>query len=169
MRIVVPYTRIAPETFRALAVDAPEALYFKCEHEDSYYHLLADAWAKGEDFAIVEQDIIVRPDTFDSFTACPSPICVAPYPYLRSEVYAGLGCIRFRAEAMRRDPTLWERVATHQDRKHPQRHWCTLDAFMQRELRVGWCREHPPVGHLHRRPSHGCVPVEYMDREGIPA
>ena len=113
---------------------------------------------------------MIHPDTLSGFEDCPRSWCVAPHPYLRSEVYAGLGCIRFRAEFIAAHPDLMRRVAVRSDARHPQRHWCTCDAWIQRELgginRA--CHNHAPVGHLHRRPSHDCVPVAYLDREGIP-
>lgn len=167
MRIIVPYTALSWLTVEALEAAHPdtwEACYVGSDDE-AYFRLLSKLWHEQEDFAIVEQDIVVNPETLTSFGKCSAQICVAPYPYLRSDTYAGLGCIRFRGGAMKAFPDLMECVARRCNPLHAQRHWCTLDAWIQRELhahRLGrWCR-HAPVGHLHRNPTHGCVPAQYL-------
>jgi hypothetical protein len=169
VKVVVPFTSLSPETSYAL-FDAREDYTgsYVGTDDEAYFRLLERLWTAGEDFAIVEQDIVVEPDTLESFRACPHSWCCAPYPYLKG-VYSGLGCVRFRSELMRRLPDLMERVAIRANELHPPKHWCTLDAWVQRTMAAAYsqrpCQRHKPVGHLHRRPTHGCVPERYLPDE----
>lgn len=161
MRVITPFTHLAPETTQAL-VDAEESFeaYYVGKDDEAYFRLLGHCWGTSWDFAIVEQDIVVAPDTLESFRQCPNAWCCAPYPYLASQTYHGLGCVRFRGSLLRQHPTVMEAVGLRCDPRHPFKHWCSLDAYLQRELHrrsAVPCRDHPPVGHLHTVPSHGCI------------
>jgi hypothetical protein len=166
MRVVVPYTTLAPETVDALTnAHAHFECYYVGGSDSSYWQLLDWLWTGNDDLTIVEQDIIVGESTIQSFEECGHRLCCAQYPYLQSETYSGLGCIRFRSAFIREHPRLWDRVAGYSDHKHPVKFWCALDAWMQRELRGAglWPPHfHEAVGHLHRVPSHGCVPAEFL-------
>lgn len=162
MKIIVPYAigGLSPET--VLALGERLDIEFRDVSADitAYFDLLEQLWAAGEHFCVVEQDIVVRAGTLASFEACANPWCAAPYPYLGSGAYAGLGCARFRTSLMEKHPDLMDLVALHDYDGHSPKHWCTLDAAIQRELwKAGEhaCTSHLPVGHLHDWPTHGCV------------
>lgn len=161
MRVVLPYTTLTPEVTRAL--DAAEMDWDGVDVSDSdeaYWELLDDLWSYGQDFAIVEHDVVVNPGTLKSFEECPEMWCAAPYPYFVG-TYTGLGCVRFRSEAMRTVPGLFGEVASKSDTKHPSKHWCALDSRIQAILQrqgLSVCR-HDPVLHLgDNKPTHGCWP-----------
>jgi hypothetical protein len=158
MRVVVPFTHVSDETVKALRG-------FRAHYEDvsgsdtAYFDLLADLWADAQDFVIVEQDIVPTVGTLPSFVRCSSIWCSAGYKYLGSKTYLGLGCTRFRRELMLAHPDLMDAVALHKYEGHCLRHWCILDASMQRELwarRRHACADHALVGHLHDTPTHKC-------------
>jgi len=161
MRVICPYTRISPATREALDSSG----YAWEPHDvsgsdDAYWGVLAGLWAAGEDFAVVEHDIIPAPGALASFEACAHGWCSCPYPYLAG-TYAGLGCTRFRAGLIARQPDLMDVVATMSNDSHPPKSWCTLDAWIQVVLRQrgeNMCTAHPEAGHPSRSPSHGCVP-----------
>lgn len=131
--------------------------------DDAYWQLWWSMWADRRDITVVEHDIVIAGEVLASFEACPADWCAAPYPYCRGYVYHGLGCVRVRASLIGRHPDLWEVIGGMADEKHPARHWCRLDLWMQQELgRRGerMCREHPMVGHLMSdpaRPAHRCM------------
>jgi hypothetical protein len=167
MKIVVPYTNLRPETQLALEATGRRFVRAKVGDDDRYWQLLRSLWAAGKDFAVVEHDIIVSPDTFDIFDGCPSEWCVAPYPF-RHRLCSGLGCTRFRGSLLLRFPEVMLEV---EKRSHPaylgQRNWRSLDACIRDllwERDVVRCR-HDPVGHVG---EHGCECGNHpLEPEGI--
>lgn len=162
MRLVVPYTNLHPET--AAALDASGQVYetIRVHGDDGYCTLLSALWAAGEAFAVVEQDITVGPGTVPALAGCPAGWCAFPFPYMASDAYYGLGCVRFSAGLLARIPNAMNQVAVMHDETHPAKHWCRLDAWLTLVLTEAGerrCEHQPPVGHLHRYPSHGCVPA----------
>jgi hypothetical protein len=161
MRVYCPCTAITPATRAAL-----DASGYRWEPRDvsasdgAYWALLAELWAAGEEFAVVEHDVVPSPSALASFEACGNDWCSCPYPYLAG-TYAGLGCTRFRAAIMSRHPDLMDVVATMSNDAHEPKFWCTLDGFMQIILRgrgERQCTAHPEAGHPSHSPAHGCVP-----------
>lgn len=83
-------------------------------------------------------------------------------PYFNG-VHVGLGCVKFGSELIARFPRAFDEVAKMHDIKHPAKHWCRLDSWLQD--RVLPTRERhihePSVGHLKEtpkmHPSHGCL------------
>lgn len=162
MRLVVPYTSLRPETAEALDASGLPREEIQVDDGDGYCRLLSDLWEAGETFAVVEQDIVVSPETLPALAGCTGDWCGFPFPYLASDAYYGLGCVKFSAALLARIPDAMGRVALMHDETHPPRHWCRLDGWLQQVLRESGekrCEHMPPVGHLHRYPSHGCVTV----------
>lgn len=161
MRVFCPYTEISPATRAALDSSGCEWIEAEVAGDAGYWMLLDWLWQQGEDFAIVEHDVIPAAGALASFEACGNDWCSCPYPYLAG-TYAGLGCTRFRARIMATHPDLMEVVAgISTDENHPPKHWCRLDAYMRNALMQRGerqCVSHPEVGHPSRSPSHGCVP-----------
>lgn len=139
--------------------------------DESYWQLLADVWAKAASFIVVEQDVVVRPDSLDELIECERPWCSFQVPYV-GRLYAGLSCAKFSAGLVGRIPDALERVATierGEDPLHPPCHWCRLDSWLQHVLREEGAEMHvhaPPLGHLRDdsspsapwaiAPAHGC-------------
>jgi len=163
MKVIVPATHVSAETLAAIRRSGHIACVAKVGGSDTaYWELLNTLWNLGEDFTLVEQDIVVGPDTLTGFEQCPNNWCCAPYPYLGSDKYAGNGCTRIRAQLIRECPQAMSFVGQFDYAGHGPKHWCTLDAAMQTVLQQRYlqrrCLLHEPVGHLHDEPSHGCVP-----------
>lgn len=160
MRVIVPFTNVSEQTREAL--DGRAEYIDVSASPESYFYLLKKLWEDAQDFCIVEQDIVVGPNTIEDFERCPEPWCLSPYPYIGQAEYQGLGCMRFRHAFMKVYPDLLEVVGTQEIADHPQKHWCTLDAGVQREL---WRRDapgvcvHNPVYHLHMSPTHACFEI----------
>jgi hypothetical protein len=160
MRVICPFVKLPRKVVIAL-----NASGYKWERisvadsDEAYFEVLTDLWSFAEDFALVEHDVIVGPDTLRSFDECPLPWCVAPYPYLNG-MYGGLGCVRFRTAIMGGAPGVMYDVGRMETTGHAPKHWCTLDAWLQTCLQSrGFHRcFHAPVTHLHDWPTHGCVP-----------
>jgi hypothetical protein len=147
VRVICPYTTLHPEATAALDASgyAWEAVDVSSD-DAAYYRLLCDLAAQGEDFALVEHDIVVAPDTLASFDACPAEWCAALYPYLGGWS-TGLGCTRFRAGVV--TPELMRQVGEMSDETHPPKFWCRLDAWVQHMLPGrGPCRHGRVLDHL---------------------
>jgi len=160
LRVICPYTEIAPATREALDASGYPWAEAEVTGDTGYWMLLDRLWRQREDFAIVEHDIIPAPGGLASFEACEHEWCSARYPYLAG-TYPGLGCTRFRAAIMARHPDLMDVVATMSNETHPPKSWCTLDAWMRAVLQQRGerqCTAHPEAGHPSRSPAHGCVP-----------
>lgn len=160
LRLIVPYTSLRPETAAALAESGFPFEEARVDDGDGYCRLLSGLWRAGESFAIVEQDIVVGPGTLPDLAACPRDWCSFGYAYMTSGNYHGLGCARFSSALLARVPDAMDRVAVMSDKTHPPGHWCRLDGWLALVLTSSGekrCEHLPPVGHLHRYPSHGCV------------
>jgi hypothetical protein len=161
LRLIVPYTSLRPETAAALDASGFPREEILVDDGGGYCGLLTALWRAGEAFVVVEQDITVGPGTLPDLAACPRGWCSCGFPYMSSENYHGLGCVRFSADLLARVPDAMDRVALMSDATHPPRHWCRLDGWLSVVLREAGekrCEHLPPVGHLSRHPSHGCIP-----------
>ena len=162
--MIVPYTIVQPAVRAALDQTGREWEPVNVSgSDDAYWQLLSDLWDARESFAIVEHDVIVRPDTLDLIEACQSPWCSWRIHY-GGQAYPGLGCAKFTAEIISRVPNALELVGQMSDATHPPKHWCRLDAWLQYTvLPLHGCRMcvHGPVLDHYRPPgvrgsSHGC-------------
>lgn len=109
-RWYVPHTACHPET----VANAPSnATWVNLAGSvNAYYAALSKWWARGETFAVLEHDVICRPDVVESFDACPELWCLYAYdpecpcgnPDCREAWRNMLGCTRFRKELMEQVP-----------------------------------------------------------------
>lgn len=103
----------------------------------AYGREIAARWY-GQGLAIVEPDIVVRPDVLDAFVNCPEPYCAFPYD-LSTDVMCALGCTRFSADFIARYPSLM-REAVGENVS-----WFQFDIVVQRKLLVDRYGEQPHV------------------------
>lgn len=165
MRLIVPHVgNINPEVHAALEDCHWQPRYCNVGYSDrAYFDLLAELWATQETVVIVEHDIVVNPRSILELAYCQCDWCAFPYPYMSIPAYYGLGCVKFGANLMRRQPDAIRRVGVLSDERHPQRHWCRLDGFLQYvvlpSLGESIHRHDEPVTHLGRGCAHGCTTV----------
>jgi hypothetical protein len=151
MRVVVPFTVLAPETDAALTRHAPDAERVDVSEDDyAYWRLLSDLWAAGEPFTVIEHDIVIHRGVLPAFDACPAPLCAFRYSMPIFGPIVGLGCTKFGAEVIEAVPDLWAEPIS----------WRWLHGRFGRRLR-DWsaCVHEPPVDH-HRRPITQRRPAE---------
>jgi hypothetical protein len=174
VKIVLAFTHIAPGVREALSATGRSWDEADVSASDiAYWELLRDLWAEGQTFYNVEQDVIVRPDTFDELEACPEPWCGFPVPYLGGE-YPGMACVKFSSEIIAACPDALDRAGAMSNGNHPPKHWCTTDHFLQRVvLPLTGHRQHvhhPALGHYRDygeipQPSHGCCGTRVKETE----
>lgn len=103
----VPYTQVHPKTVEGAPSDA---IWIDVgAGPDAYYWALREIWARGESFALLEHDVVCRPDVIEAFEADPALWITCPYDtYCHSECREAwrnqLGCTRFRAELIEAVP-----------------------------------------------------------------
>lgn len=97
----VPYTAVHPATVAGAPVDA---IWVDVSSSNvAYYAALNAIWEQGETFAVLEHDVVCRPDVIQSFEECPEPWCTYGYadichPACQEAWRNQLGCVRFRKE-----------------------------------------------------------------------
>jgi hypothetical protein len=103
----VPWAERNQQTFDSVP---PGTILVDVSADDTaYYRALRRWWSYGEDFAVIEHDVICRPDVVEQFDACPEPWCTFGYDNICcpgcQEAWANqLGLTRFRAEVMEKCP-----------------------------------------------------------------
>lgn len=125
----VPYTKRVVETIEA----APPGTIFidVSGGVTAYWEALCDIWAKGETFAIIEHDVICRPDVVEQFDACPEPWCLFGYtPICHPECQEAwrnqLGLTRFRSELMAAVPDALTSIPDEVAYRQRRRDWHNL-------------------------------------------
>lgn len=126
--------------------------------DDHYAQLFRHLWDKGEEFAIVEHDVIPWPGALEDLARCPESWCAYGYVTsgdLSTQDVPPLGCVKFRPEG---DVPFEELFALFLESQSPGivagllPHWSSMDNVIARSLRArGWqVHEHKPgVAHLH--------------------
>lgn len=97
----VPYTAVHPVTVDAAPKDA--VWVDVSSSTEAYFSALHHIWAQGETFALLEHDVVCRPDVIAELEACPEPWCLYGYadichPECQEAWRNQLGCTRFREE-----------------------------------------------------------------------
>lgn len=114
MKVVMPVVEYP------IAAPLDDAEVVKVDGDYGYGNLVADLWEAGEDFLLVEQDVLVTPAVRDELAACPELYCAAPYNLCDGRgLGVALGCVRFKGELTQNYPyvaTPWRDV-----------HWSVLD------------------------------------------
>lgn len=147
MRVVYAHVRIFPESLESIREAAPEMAVTDAG-PDAYWSLLRDLWRSGDDFCIVEQDMVVPPGALASLEACPELWCGVPY-----ELYGVYGVwhgvTRYRGALTWRLPHLPDEIE--------HRSWEQLDSAWINHLRdEGYAEAHwhwPAARHLRFTPD----------------
>lgn len=111
MRIIVPFATKSPmlQAVRiALTQDGHDPEFHHCQKDQSYYDLLSEAWSRGEEFTVVEHDVVVWPGALGDLEGCEHLWCTRPYYCSVGWIIDGLGCTRFSSELIRQYPRFLE-------------------------------------------------------------
>jgi hypothetical protein len=148
VRVLCCYTRLHPRTQAALARHEPQAELVNVSHSDTaYWEQIAMRWGLG-DLAIIEHDIEIHPAVMPQFWACPSAWCSFRYALAPGdELWAGLGCSRFRMEAQRR---IHAPLIQELSDSGPPKSWGWVESKIfgaMHSLGISQCIHEPPVKH----------------------
>lgn len=149
MRVVYPYVREFPDALAALP-PAVERVPLGPD-TDAYWRLMRDLWRSGDDFLVVEQDIVLPAGAVDVFETCKRDWCAQPY-YMWDTWGAWHGAVRYRGSLTASLPRLPDEVV--------KRDWQSLDSAWLNHLRLAGRNEAhwhwPPARHLnpiHAQPN----------------
>jgi hypothetical protein len=156
MRIVYPYVTVFPEAVAALDGWTVEMVDVSSD-DQAYYRLMADLWRSGDDFTVVEQDIVLAPGALQGLVECPQPWCGCPYWQWHSGWGVWHGAVRYRADLALKLPEIPDLIQW--------RHWGALDSAWINHLRLlGYPEAHwhwPAAKHLTKLPPvamiYGCA------------
>lgn len=146
MRVVIPSTSVDCVAGRALTAEGVKHEVRVVLGPLGYGDLLADAWADGAGFVLVEDDIAPWPGAIAALAGCANPWCGFDYSIGFGRFGLGtLGCVKFGRDLTRRHPSLpdgWAGVP-----------WHALDASVVAAVRAATGRqrfhEHEPaVAHV---------------------
>jgi hypothetical protein len=124
----------------------------------AYARVLAGYWQAGEDFMVVEPDIVVRPDIIQAFRTCPCLYGCFPYAWL-TDVGPALGCTWFRAEFTAKYPNAMREVQAENVS------WNQVDVVLMRHILA---RKHKEQPHVHLPAAKHLNPKKQL-MEGRPA
>lgn len=172
LRIVVPFVPGRLNRFTKAWGENREAEFrdVSCDRE-AYFRLLAELWADGRAFMVVEHDNVPPAGAVEQLAACPEPWC--GYAYIYDPVRAlaplegELGCTRFSAGLLRMVPQLIEETCDQffgldYARPRPVKDWRWLYHRVRLALMrhgVGFHAHLPHAIHLH--------PQEHLDKQII--
>jgi hypothetical protein len=151
MRVVYPFVQEFPDALNVLFPHDIERVALG-PNADAYWRLMRDLWRSGDDFLIVEQDIVLPAGAVAEFDTCPRDWCAQPY-FMWGTWGAWHGAVRYRGSLTAQFPSLPDDVA--------KRDWQSLDSAWINQLRLhGRNEAHwhwPPARHLN--PIHPQPPV----------
>lgn len=109
------------------------------EAPKAYERIIREYWEAGEDFAVVEPDIVIREDVAEAFQLCPCKYGCFPYNWV-TDVGPALGCTWFRSELLHQYPDAMAKVSSKNIS------WKQLDVVLMRHVLA---REYGEQPHVH--------------------
>jgi len=159
--IVVGYTHPLPEELSITLLQFPHTVVDVGGNDTAYWEFLNSWWHSNRDpLTVIEHDIGCTPEGVRDLQLCPHWWCAAMYPFEGSEIF-GLGLTKFSLAIREAVPDALEQVGLIEEPgKHPRKHWCSLDAWLQGTLRSAGFDAHVhrvPGGVRHANPRRSHV------------
>lgn len=167
MRVVVPFTDLRPETYRAARDWVDGCEFVGMEDDYAYGRLLRKLWREGEDFLLVEHDMNWTREQIARMDECEHGYCANPYPWTTT-VGPALGFTRFSEDFIARYPDAVEIATRIPSNYGDPGHWKQLDVWLMAAVLRDYYHEQPhchlpPVEHLNEEqallPIHTGKPV----------
>jgi len=139
--VIVPYMK--PSSVLQTVVDALRIQFVQPrlvklhKSPEAYWELLQQTWSKGDEFFIVEQDIIVWPGAINEMRNCEELWCTLPSLCHGNIVAATFGCVKFSAQLIAENQDIWDKVAER------SKVWFVQDSGFSKEMMA--INKHPHV------------------------
>jgi hypothetical protein len=145
-KVFLPYTEVTPllqTVVDCLRIQFVQPQLVKVGDDDRYWRLLRDAWEEGEEFFVVEQDVIVWPGGIEHLAMCDQDWCTFPTLCHGRLIKTTFGAVKFGKQLVERHPHFWDDIDTA---------WRYLDAHFAEKM--GWPfilphAHHPFAAHIN--------------------
>ncbi len=140
VNVIVPFTNLRMETYRAVVAEVPDAQFvWTGASPDDYWRVLKRWWSGEDDLVIVEHDVVPPAGWAMSFALCPQNWCA--YEYVMEPIVAtALGATKFGMGLQQRYQGLVSGIAVR------YRQWDGLDAQVIGYLHMAGEHEHVHAG-----------------------
>lgn len=147
VKLIIPYVKpnhLLQTVIDCLRIQFVQPQLRKVGDNEDYWKLLSGLWDEGEEFFIVEQDVIVWPGAIPVMQRCENEWCHLP-SLCQGRVCKGtFGCVKFGASLIAKHPDVWQTT---------NREWYHLDYEIHKALEsdktVGNCIHWPAASHLN--------------------
>lgn len=145
-KVIIPYTKPTPllqTVIDCLRIQWVQPTLVRVDDGDAYWRLLRDEWAKGEEFFIVEQDVLVWPGAIADLQMCKEDWCTLPTVCHGRLIVTTLGCVKFGAELIETNPGCWDDIDPD---------WHYLDAHFAEKMGWPFVKPHahePTAAHIN--------------------
>lgn len=144
--VIIPYTEASEKlqfVIDCLRIQQVQPELHRVGHRDEYWQLLHDRWEIGDEFLLVEQDVVVWQGAIQHLAECSNAWCTLPTMCHGRMITTTFGCVKFSRDLIARNPRFWDDI---------DRDWFHLDANFADKMGWPWIRPHdhwPPASHLN--------------------
>jgi len=159
IKLLIPYTKPTAQlqtVVDCIRIQAVQPVLVKTGPGDDYWTMIRDAWEEGDEFFIVEQDVIVWQGGLRQLDECPQDWCTFPTMCHGRMISTTLGCVKFGKQMIERNPGLLDDIETT---------WYHLDASIADKMGWPYFRPHahwPPATHLNEVQWPDSISTRFM-------
>lgn len=146
VRVILPYVKATKRlqmVVDCLRIQQVQPELRIVDDGEAYWQLFRDEWKRGEEFFIVEHDVMVWMGAIQQLHDCPETWCTLPSICHGRMMTTTLGCVKFGAGLIERNPDFWDDIPST---------WFHLDANFSDKMGWPYIRPHshnPPATHLN--------------------
>lgn len=119
-----------------------------CVGPHGYGDALAELWRKAKSFINLEHDVAPWPGALTEMWECREPWCAMPLIVHQCVNDTNLGCVKFGAQFMAANPTLWDSYP-----RNDIYDWRSLDSWLYSKVAPQFHHRHRPAA-LHVNEAH---------------
>jgi hypothetical protein len=113
VKVIIPYVKQTPllqTVVDSLRVQYVQPEVHKVSGKEGYWKLLNKTWKEGQEFFIVEHDIIAWPGAINEMKNCEGVWCTLPSLCHGKILGTTFGCVKFGQKLIDAEPDMWENI-----------------------------------------------------------